>query len=53
MKKIKDEQNLVKLSACHKTELPENFMAGLNCKINLPHINNVIVPDVKPEKNLK
>ena len=50
---IKDKSNLAQCSTCHKTELPENLMAGLNWKVNLPHFNSVILPDVKQEKNLK
>lgn len=49
-KKIKDKPNLAQCSTCHKTELPENLAAGLNWKINLPHFNNVILPDVKSDE---
>jgi Ni/Fe-hydrogenase subunit HybB-like protein len=45
-KEIKDKPNLPLCSSCHKTELPESLNAGLNWKINLPHFNNVILPDV-------
>ncbi len=46
---VKDKPNLALCSTCHKTQLPENLTAGLNWKISLPHFNNVILPDVKPE----
>ena len=49
-KKITDKPTLAQCSTCHKTELPENLMAGLNWKINLPHFNSVILPDVKAEE---
>ena len=49
-KNLKDKPNLAQCSTCHKTVLPENLTAGLNWKINLPHFNNVILPDVKQEK---
>ena len=49
-KTIIDKPNLAQCSTCHKTELSENLTAGLNWKINLPHFNNVILPDVKLQK---
>ncbi len=44
----KDKSGLARCSTCHKTELPENLTAGVNWKINVPHFNSVILPDVKP-----
>ena len=50
-KKLKDKPNLAQCSTCHKSQLPANLTAGLNWKINLPHFNNVILPDIsKGEK---
>ncbi len=48
-KEIKDKPDLARCSTCHKTDLPENLSAGVNWKINIPHFNNVILPDVKPD----
>ena len=48
-KKLKDKPNLALCSTCHKTQLPENLIAGINWKINLPHFNNVILPDFKAD----
>ncbi len=50
MKKSKEDKTkseLARCSSCHKTELPENLTAGINWKINVPHFNSVILPDVK------
>ncbi len=52
-KNLKDKPNLAQCSTCHKTELPENITAGLNWKVDLPHFNNVILPDVKFENTKK
>ena len=48
-KKLKDKPNLALCSTCHKTQLPDNLIAGINWKINLPHFNNVILPDFKAD----
>ena len=50
-KKSKEKENLVLCSTCHKTQLSENMAANINWKIKLPHFNNVILPDVKPENS--
>lgn len=49
-KKIKDKPNLAQCSTCHKNQLPENLEAGINWKINLPHFNSVILPNIESEK---
>ena len=46
-KKLKDKPHLAECTTCHKTQLPENLTPGLTWKINIPHFNNVILPDVK------
>ena len=48
---LKDKQGLAQCATCHKAQLPENLTAGINWKINIPHFNSVILPDVKPGKN--
>ena len=48
-KSIVDKPDLAECSTCHKTVLQENLAAGLSWKINIPHFNNVILPDVKKE----
>ncbi len=48
-KEIKDKSDLARCSTCHKTELPENLTSGINWKLNIPHFNNVILPDVNTD----
>ena len=48
-KKSKEKENLALCSTCHKAQLSETQYANINWKIKLPHFNNVILPDVKPE----
>lgn len=49
-KEVKEKAALAKCSTCHQTELPENLSAGINWKINVPHFNSVILPEIKSVK---
>jgi len=48
---LKNKQDLPRCTTCHKTQLPENLTTGIDWKINLPHFNDVILPEVKQDIN--
>lgn len=49
-KKIKDKLNLAQCPTCHRTETPPDLKAGMKWDINIPHFDNVVLPDVGLEK---
>jgi len=48
---LTDKSNLAECSTCHKTKMPEELYTNLKWETNLPHFNNVILPDIDLDTN--